>query len=79
MTGSCRDKFCLLLLPTLPILFLCSPGEAEAVLVLAEAGAVKCSEVRPGRDLALETELDDQVLLLLLLEAALETDLFLLA
>ena len=47
-------------------LFLCRPGEAEAVL-LVFCGAWKRSEDRPGLDLALELELADQVLWLALL------------
>ena len=58
-------------LPSLPSppefsLFLCRPGEAEAVL-LVFCGAWKRSEDRPGLDLALELELADQVLWLALL------------
>ena len=59
-------------------LFLCSPGEAEAVL-LVFCGAWKRSEDRPGLDLALELELADQVLWLALLLLVVLLALFLLA
>ena len=59
-------------------LFLCRPGEAEAVL-LVFCGAWKRSEDRPGLDLALELELADQVLWLALLLVVVLLALFLLA
>ena len=59
-------------------LFLCRPGEAEAVL-LVFCGAWKRSEDRPGLDLALELELADQVLWLALLLLLVLLALFLLA
>ena len=70
-------------LPSLPSppefsLFLCRPGEAEAVL-LVFCGAWKRSEDRPGLDLALELELADHVLWLALLLVVVLLALFLLA
>lgn len=49
------------------ICFLWRPGEAEAVRGCCFTGDWNMSEVSPGRDLALDTELADHVLLLLTL------------